>query len=183
MKLSAKQKKFCEEYLIDLNSTQAAIRAGYSENTARSIGSENLTKPDIQAYLNSIRSELQNETKITTERVLAEYAKIAFFDIREVYDVDGGLTNIKQLDDNSAGALSSVKSMEEWGEDDEGNKIIIGTTKEVKVFDKIRALDALGKHLGLFEKDNQQKLPIQIDASKLSNDVIQSLLNASTATQ
>jgi phage terminase small subunit len=156
-KLTDKQEQFCQEYLIDLNATQAAIRAGYSVNTARSLGQENLTKPDIQARVSELNKSRLEATGISQKRVLEEYAKIAFFDIREIFDVDGGLTNVKQLDANNAGAIASIKSTEEWGEDDDGNKIITGTVKEIKVFDKIRALQDLGKHLGLFEKDNNQK--------------------------
>lgn len=156
-KLTDKQELFCQEYLIDLNATQAAIRAGYSEATARSLGQENLTKPDIQARIAELNKSRLEALGISQNRVLEEYAKIAFFDIREVFGVDGGLLPVKQLDNNSAGAIASIKSSEEWGEDDEGNKVVVGTLKEVKVFDKIRALQDLGKHLGLFEKDNKQK--------------------------
>jgi phage terminase small subunit len=157
--LTDKQERFCQEYLIDLNATQAAIRAGYSQNTARSQGAENLTKPDIQERLSELNKSRLEATGISQKRVLEEYAKIAFFDIREIFDVDGGLINVKQLDSASAGAIASIKSSEEWGEDEEGNKTVTGTIKEVKVFDKIRALQDLGKHLGLFEKDNSQKTP------------------------
>ncbi len=159
--LTDKQERFCQEYLIDLNATQAAVRSGYSADTARSVGSENLTKPDIQARLSELNKERSEATGITQKRVLEEYAKIAFFDIREIFDVDGGLMNVKQMDNNSAGAIAAIKSTEEWGEDEEGRKTITGTVKEIKLFDKIRALDSLGKHLGLFEKDNSQKAPDQ----------------------
>lgn len=155
--LTEKQERFCQEYLIDLNGTQAAIRSGYSIDSAKEIASENLTKPNIQLRITELNRSRQEATGINQKRVLEEYAKIAFFDIREVFDVDGGLINVKQLDDNSAGAIASIKSSEEWGEDENGDKVITGTLKEVKVFDKIRALQDLGKHLGLFEKDNAQQ--------------------------
>lgn len=61
MALTAKQQRFCDEYLIDLNATQAAIRAGYSKNTARAIGCENLTKPDIQEYIQKRMDEKEKE--------------------------------------------------------------------------------------------------------------------------
>lgn len=157
MALTDKQEQFCQEYLIDLNATQAAVRSGYSEATARSQGQRLLTNVDIQARVSELNKSRLEATGISQKRVLEEYAKIAFFDIREVFDVDGGLIHVKQLDANNAGAIASIKSSEEWGEDKEGNKIITGTLKEVKVFDKIRALQDLGKHLGLFEKDNSQK--------------------------
>lgn len=91
-KLTAKQARFVEEYLVDLNATQAAIRAGYSESTARAIGYENLTKPDIQKAITAAREKQQQRTEITADRVLAEYAKIAFFDPRKLFTADGGLS-------------------------------------------------------------------------------------------
>lgn len=72
MALTAKQKRFVEEYLIDLNATQAAIRAGYSENTARAIGAENLTKPDIASEIKKRQDKLGAEAEITAEWVLKE---------------------------------------------------------------------------------------------------------------
>lgn len=158
MSLNDKQKRFCEEYIIDLNATQAAIRAGYSENTARQMGSENLAKPSIQDYLGLLQRNLQEKTGITQERVLAEYAKIAFLDIREAYTVDGALKSPREFDDNLAGAIGSLESYEERVSDkDSDEKIVVGTTKKIKTHDKIRALDSLGRHLGIFEKDNKQR--------------------------
>jgi len=70
MKLTPKQKKFCNEYLIDLNATQAAIRSGYSKKTARSIASEHLTKPNIQEYIKSKQDKLEAKTEITLENIV-----------------------------------------------------------------------------------------------------------------
>lgn len=70
MKLTEKQKRFCEEYLIDLNATQAAIRAGYPTRTARSVGSENLTKPDIQKYLSGLMERKQKKRIASSDDVL-----------------------------------------------------------------------------------------------------------------
>ncbi|MFD1165208.1 terminase small subunit [Sphingobacterium daejeonense] len=104
MALTDKQQRFVEEYMVDLNATQAAIRAGYSQNTAHSIGAENLIKPEIQEAIQKRKQELSDQTGITAERVLKEYAKIAFSDIRElvrgkVFDItgsewEGGVTKI-----------------------------------------------------------------------------------------
>jgi phage terminase small subunit len=152
MNLTDKQRQFCEEYLIDLNATQAAIRAGYSEKTANRIASENLSKPDIQGHLQQLQKKLQEKTGITQERVLSEYAKIAFFDIRKAYTVDGGLKNIHDFDDDVAGAIVGIESYDEKIED-----VTIGTTKKIKIADKKGALDSLAKHLGMFEKDNEQQ--------------------------
>jgi phage terminase small subunit len=76
MALTAKQQRFVDEYLIDLNATQAAIRAGYSESTARAIGHENLTKPDIAAEIEKRQSLLQEKTEMTQEWVLNKYKEL-----------------------------------------------------------------------------------------------------------
>ena len=94
-KLTPKQARFVEEYLVDLNATQAAIRAGYSEQTARSIGYENLTKPDIQQAIDEARGKQQQRTEITADRVLEEYAKIAFFDPRKLFTADGAIKPVQ----------------------------------------------------------------------------------------
>ena len=68
--MTPKQKRFCDEYLIDCNATQAAIRAGYSEKTAKAIGSENLAKPDIRAYIDERLAEIQSKTIASAEEVM-----------------------------------------------------------------------------------------------------------------
>jgi len=151
--------KFADKYFETLNASESAIYAGFSEATAKQSGYQVLQREDVQEYLAKLRENYSSKHGVTRDRLIEEYAKIAFFDIREIYDVDGGLVHVKQLDDKSAGAIASIKSTEEWGEDDEGRKVVVGTNKEVKIFDKIRALQDLGKHLGLFEKDNSQKTP------------------------
>lgn len=85
-KLTAKQERFCEEYLIDLNATQAAIRAGYSVESAGSIGSENLTKPEIRARIDTAMAERSKRTGINADRVLRELGRIAFLNPTKVID-------------------------------------------------------------------------------------------------
>ena len=75
--LTPKQQRFCEEYAVDLNATQAAIRAGYSSKTARSIGQENLTKPDIQNYIQNVQGALKDKTLVTAEEVIAGIKRIS----------------------------------------------------------------------------------------------------------
>src|SRR5690606_7990587 len=134
----------------------ASIRAGYSENSAAEIGCENLIKPNIQKYIEFLNQERQLNTGITAKRVIEELAKIAFSDIRNVLTVDNALADVKQLDDDSAAAIASIKVTE-----DKSMGEVIGETKEVKLWDKLRALDSLGKHFGIFEKDNSQGKPTQ----------------------
>ena len=79
--MTDKQRRFCEEYLVDLNATQAAIRAGYSGKTARSVGNENLTKPDIQKYLSELQLEAQTRTETKRDDIIDELKSIGFADI------------------------------------------------------------------------------------------------------
>jgi phage terminase small subunit len=78
MALNPRQQRFVAEYLVDLNATQAAIRAGYSSRTAAAIGHENLRKPEIAAAVASARNELTERTEVTIESVVAELAKLGF---------------------------------------------------------------------------------------------------------
>jgi phage terminase small subunit len=75
-KLTSRQQAFCEEYLIDLNALQAAIRAGYSEKTAKQIGSENLSKPDVAKYIAELKAERSLLTKIDAAWVLMSAKKV-----------------------------------------------------------------------------------------------------------
>ncbi len=146
--LTPKQQKFCEEYLIDLNATQAAIRAGYSEDSARQIGSDTLSKAYIQDYINIRQKEISDKLKLTQERILQEYSKIAFFDIRNAFDDEGRLKNIQDLDDGTAGAIAGIESLDEietMGEE----TFKSGTLRKIKVWDKRAALDSICKVLGL----------------------------------
>lgn len=86
MALTAKQQRFVDEYLVDLNATQAAIRAGYSAATARSIAAENLTKPNIAAAVSAAQAERAKRTGITADRVLEDLARVAFGDVRKLVE-------------------------------------------------------------------------------------------------
>lgn len=149
--LSAKQARFCEEYLIDLNATQAAIRAGYSENTAYSIGHENLRKPDLQERIQKLKEERSKRTKITADRVLQELAKIGFADIRQLFTSGGHLVSPENLGDEIAGAVSSIEVVTRMSaeQDDNGNQLPESVNK-IRLSDKKGSLELLGKHLNLF---------------------------------
>lgn len=146
-RLTDKQQRFVAEYLVDLNATQAAIRAGYSQNTARAIGCENLTKPDIQEAIQEERAKLAKRTEITQERVLQEYARIAFFDPRKMFDEEGNPLNISDLDDDTAAAVAGLEVVREVDEDTG----VTSFTKKYKITNKLGALDSIAKHLGMFE--------------------------------
>lgn len=152
MKLTDKQEKFCQEYLLDLNATQAAIRAGYSQETANRIGSENLSKLDIQNRLQELKKENRESADdygISRKMVIQEFANIAFGDIRDYFDDNSRLLPIKKLSDKAAAALESAEVDELWGMSPDG-KIQIGDTKKVKRWNKNKALENLAKVLGYY---------------------------------
>lgn len=157
-KLTPKQKRFVEEYLIDLNATQAAIRAGYSQRTANEQGARLLVNVSIAAAIEAAKEKRSERTEITQDMVLQELAKIGFSDIRKVVrwgetmvrtetDKDGNdvevpyhglaLIDSTEIDDATAAAISEVT---------EGRN---GLT--VKLHDKKGALVDIGRHLGMFK--------------------------------
>lgn len=143
--------RFADKYFETLNATLSAIYAGFDQNSARQQGWQLLQRDDIQGYLEKLRSDLADKTSISQQKVLAEIAKIAFSDIRNYYTGDDKLKPITDLDDNEAAALASVKSYEEYSQGEP-----IGMNKEIKLYDKLGGLEKLARHLGLYEKDNEQ---------------------------
>jgi phage terminase small subunit len=161
--LTAKQQRFVAEYLIDLNATQAAIRAGYSQPTAYSIGHENLSKPEIAQAIAEAQAERAKRTEVTADRVLKELAKIGFSDIRRVFTPAGELLPPTDMDDDTAACIASVEvvtrrvhgasdGMEEQAHG--GALKRAGSEVEyihkIKAWDKLGALTQIGKHLGMF---------------------------------
>ena len=163
MALTDKQKRFCEEYLIDLNATQAAIRAGYSPKSAEQTASRLLRNVKVQEYIAKRQKELSRSTHITQERVIKELALIAFSnnaDYARVVEkkmqteVDGMLVDVLGED----GKPIMYRTVEPVLTDEltEEQKRALAVIKkgrdglEVKSFDKVRALELLGKHLGIF---------------------------------
>lgn len=144
-RLTPKQELFVREYLVDLNATQAAIRAGYSPKTAHVIGNENLNKPEIQTAISVAKEQRAKRVDITADRVLQELAKIAFADVSDLVEQDEetGRTRLRALKQLPGGVISEIT--ERPGKD--------GPVMTVKLWDKGQALAKLGQHLGLFDKE------------------------------
>lgn len=154
-KLSAKQERFCEEYLIDLNATQAAIRSGYSVHSAKDIGSENLTKPDIRARIDAALAERSKRTGINADRVLRELGRIAFVNAVDVINMqDATVKGDAERDDTAA--IASVKVKVIPGEDGDG------VEREIRLADKLKALELCGKHLGMFKDTQDTNVPVTV---------------------
>ena len=165
--MTAKQRRFVEEYLIDLNATQAAIRAGYKVESAQQIGSENLSKLVIRKAIERAMAEQSKRTGVTADRVIRELARIAFVNPNDVIDTRiGGIRRDATPDDLAAVQAVKVKEMEL----DTGSSV----EREVRLNDKLRALELLGKHLGMF-KDKLDvgvdgELKITVDYGEKSDD-------------
>lgn len=145
--LTKKQERFVEEYLVDLNATQAAIRAGYSPKTAEQMGYQLLQKTSVQKKLEQAMDQRSKRVEITQDRVLREYARLAFFDPRKLFDDEGNPRHVTELDDDTAAALVGLDVVKEV-DPDTGD---VTYTKKYKLVNKLGALDSLGKHLGLFD--------------------------------
>ena len=157
--MTQKQKRFIEEYLIDLNATQAAIRAGYSPDTAKSIGSENLTKPDIQMRIARAMAERSRRIGVNADRVFMELAKIAFVNAKDVIDPDTATVRADALPEDTA-AIQSVK-VKTFGED--------SLEREIKMADKLKALELLGRHLGMFKEKVELSGALETEKTKLDD--------------
>lgn len=150
--LTDKQKRFVEEYLVDLNATQAAIRAGYSEKTAQEQGYQLLQKTSVSDAIAAAKAERSERTQITADRVLQELARIGFSDLRNVLTPGGHLIDPQEWDDDTAAAISSlevVKTNRSDADKTEEDRPIEYTHK-IKTWDKVSALEKMGKHLGMF---------------------------------
>ena len=139
--LTPKQQRFVEEYLIDLNATQAAIRTGYSEKTAKEIGSENLTKPNIAKAIEEAQNKRAEQTQIDAAYVLKRLVEIDQMDVLDIMDDDG---NVKPLRDWPKIWRQYISNIETISMDD-GE----GWLKKIKWPDKVKNLELLGKHVSV----------------------------------
>ncbi|MDR1514835.1 MAG: terminase small subunit [Synergistaceae bacterium] len=141
--MNARQKRFVDEYLVDLNATQAAIRAGYVEKTAKSIGQENLTKPDIKNAIAAALAERSKRTGVTADRVVQELARIAFVDTRQIFEWGPNGVTLRPSDELTDDEAAIVAEVSE-------TRSAVGGSIKAKRFDKLKALELLGRHLGMF---------------------------------
>lgn len=144
-KLTDRQQQFVDQYLIDLNATKAAIRAGYKEKTAQEQGSRLLSNVMVQNAIQERMKEREQRTEITQDRVLQQLAKIAFHDITKFVTWDENGVDIKPSDEMDGTIIAEVgEDITDFGE----YKRI---KKKVKMPDRIKALELLGRHTGAFD--------------------------------
>lgn len=144
--LDDRQLTFCREYIVDFNATQSAIRAGYSERSARTTASRLLAKDNIQAEIRRLVDERNNRTEVTADRVIREFAKIAFADIKDVVEWKKSYVTMKEADRVDGTLIAEIKNTENG----------IG----VKLHDKMKALEALAKHTGVYDERPQVNVDV-----------------------
>ena len=147
-RLTDKQERFVTEYLVDLNATAAARRAGYKDPNK---GRQLVAKSNVSEAIQEAKAKRAARTEITQDRVLLELARIGFFDPRKLFDGEGNPKHIDELDADTAAAISQLdvdKTVDEDG--------TVTYTKKYRFADKLRALELTGKHLGMFSASNIQ---------------------------
>jgi phage terminase small subunit len=172
--LNLRQQRFVAEYLIDLNATQAAVRAGYSVRTAKSIGQENLTKPAILAAVLMGAKALIDRPLSAAERVIAEAKAIAYSDVRKLYKPSGELLSGKDVPAEVAPAIRFIREVRRsLGRG--GTEVV----REVHFWDKNAALNLLAKyHKLLTDKVEVQASHHFPDVRTLSNPALEAAENA-----
>lgn len=136
--MTARQQRFVQEYLIDFNATQAAIRAGYSETTARQIGAENLTKPDIQQAITKAQAAMAEKVEVTREEIIRELKRLAFADMSAFSNWGARGVTLRDSSELSPDLTAAVAEIQE-------TKVGV----KIKLHDKKGALELLARHLGL----------------------------------
>ena len=148
--LSQKQQAFCREYLVDLNATQAAIRAGYAPKRAYAMGHENLKKPEIAATIQAAMSKRAEKAEVDAEWVLKRLAQDATADVADLYDENG---NLKPINDWPmawrTGLVAGIDTVQERvGTDPEG-KPEFAVVRKVRLADRTKLIELLGKHVDI----------------------------------
>ena len=148
MSLTPKQERFCQEYLIDVNATQAAIRAGYSKRRADQSGYQVLRKIEVQATIKRLIHERARRTDIKADSVLQELKRVAFASMTDyaTWGPDGiKLVGSERLTPEQTVAVAEISETTTQH----------GGSKSIKLHDKLKALELLGRHLGLWDKNGQ----------------------------
>ena len=152
MSLTPKQTRFIEEFLLDLNATAAAIRAGYSKRTAKQKAWKLRETPEIKAAITAAIEARSERTEITADQVLEELAKIGFANSGDFFEWGPDGIKVKPQADLTSEQQAAVAEVSE-------TKTKEGGTVKVKLHDKVGALDKIGRHLGMFTDNINLRLP------------------------
>jgi phage terminase small subunit len=159
--LSQQQRIFVAEYLKNgLNATSAAISAGYSEKTARQQASRLLSNVDIKDAIGGKCQQVLTKLDYGVERTLTEVARLAFLDVGKMFESDGSLKRIQDMDEDSRAAIAGMEVTDIWDSGEGEQKSIIGNLKKIKIADKNSALDKLMRYHALYR--DRSDLPEEI---------------------
>ena len=157
-----KQQKFIVAYAECRNASQAAREAGYAADSSHVTGSQLLAKPNIHAACMELIDKSQKKAVLTLELLDQEIAKLAFADIRKLYDGDGNLLPVNQWPDDAAATVASIESVEEIeGRGDE--RRVTGMLKKLKVWDKVSALTLAAKRLGAISDSKNVNVNVSLE--------------------
>ena len=165
--MNSKMEKFCQEYVVDLNATQAAIRSGYSERSAYSIANKLLRKDEVQGFIKELQSDLQKASGITALRVLREHEKIAFSDTGMIREGWMTLKDYEELPKEIKDCIQEVAT----------RVTKYGNEVKIKFYDKQRSLDSISRILGF---DAATKIEQKIDFDNLTDGQIDLLITKMT---
>jgi len=157
LKLNDRQEVFCLEYIKDLNATQAAIRAGYSEKTARSIGNRMLTFVDIQNRIAELQDKRSNELEVDARYVLNRLLEIDQMDVKDILNDDGTIKRIMEWPKVWRTSLSGVDVVELASGDE------AAILKKIKWPDKVKNLELLGKHININAFSERQDIKMSLN--------------------
>lgn len=180
VKLTEKQERFCQEWMLDPNTTQAYMRAGYSVKSPKAAAVEGhklLKNPNIQKRIAELKAAAAKDFEITRNDIIRRYLRYVDQDIRKYYNEDGTLKPIHELDDDAAAALAGVET-DELFEMQGKKKVFTGYSRKIKRWDAVRALEGLVKVLGFnapvkFEGEIKAPPP---DMSKLSKEELRQFI-------
>ena len=159
--LTPKQQRFCDEYLIDMNATRAALRAGYTQATA--MNGQLMEMPKIQAYLKKRTAEASKKLQVSHETLLGELMKVAFANMGDYFGDDGKIKAMNDVLDDKKSAIWSLKVSE-------GK---YGTTVQLRLHNKLAALEKIAKHIKFYEVEQKKPEPqeaVYVDKEDLNDD-------------
>ncbi|MRN43451.1 MULTISPECIES: terminase small subunit [unclassified Brucella] len=165
--LNMQMQTFCSEYMKDMNATQAAIRAGYSEKTARQQGSRLCGYAVVQDRLQELHKEMRARIAMDTDTLIKELSDENWADLLDIHDDNNCIKPIREWPRlwRIGGLIVGLKKHERFEKDGDGNQILVGYDVEVKVSDKVRRKELLGKHLGAWKEK------VEIDLSNPMQDL------------
>jgi len=168
--LTAKQRRFCEEYVIDWNASRAALAAGYGKKSAEVTGNRNLHKPAVKAYIEEIQKDLAQLAGLSQLRNLNEYKKIAFCSIADLHNTWIERKDFEQLTTEQKAAIESIDTKIEIKDGKHGSTEV--QYVKIKLFDKLKALDSINKMLGWNAPIKSEATVVNINTEPLTTDEI-----------